>query len=166
MKTNTKCNFCNKDIYKRPRDLRKFKKHYCNINCLTDYQKKYNTKNRVEVYCSNCNKKLLRTTRELNKSVNKIYFCDNLCKNRHLIKRRWDKDTKVKCHKSRRFEVINRCKKLCINCGYKDDIKMLDIHHLDGNHQNNEYINLASVCVWCHNLYHRCGIKIENKFNI
>lgn len=44
-------------------------------------------------------------------------------------------------------------KDACETCGYSsiyDDRRDLDVHHLDGNHQNNDLSNLQTLCVPCH----------------
>lgn len=38
----------------------------------------------------------------------------------------------------------------CVICGYAENIKMLDVDHIDGNHQNHDLSNLQLLCGWCH----------------
>jgi len=40
----------------------------------------------------------------------------------------------------------------CIRCGKPD---ALDVHHLDGNHLNNDPLNLERICRSCHMLGHK-----------
>ena len=35
------------------------------------------------------------------------------------------------------------------------------IHHKDGDHDNNEWVNLRVVCVRCHSEHHRLGIELD-----
>jgi len=43
----------------------------------------------------------------------------------------------------------------CFNCGYNQHTGSLHIHHIDGNHQNNEELNLMVLCANCHFEYHQ-----------
>jgi len=42
----------------------------------------------------------------------------------------------------------------CEICGYDDEIRILTIHHKDGNQNNNERSNLLLCCPNCHSLEH------------
>jgi len=46
-------------------------------------------------------------------------------------------------------------KDICESCGFiaKHDCQM-DIHHIDGNHKNNDPNNLKTLCANCHRLEH------------
>ena len=41
-------------------------------------------------------------------------------------------------------------KSICAFCGYSITKRALHIHHIDGNHNNNEEKNLVVVCANCH----------------
>lgn len=44
-------------------------------------------------------------------------------------------------------------KSKCELCGFKPVHKcQLDVDHIDGNHDNNEYSNLQTLCANCHRL--------------
>lgn len=44
----------------------------------------------------------------------------------------------------------------CANCQYlAPDPCVLDVHHVDENHGNNDHANLTTLCVVCHRLWHR-----------
>lgn len=46
-------------------------------------------------------------------------------------------------------------KDYCEECGFKSIIpQQIDIHHIDGNHNNDDLLNLTSICTNCHRLKH------------
>ena len=43
----------------------------------------------------------------------------------------------------------------CTRCGFEaEDRAQLDVHHIDGNHFNNDPTNLTTLCANCHRLVH------------
>ena len=156
MEPNSSCSFCSKDIFKTERNLKKYKLHFCNRLCHQLYLKK-NSKN-IIVKCNYCNKKLIKNTTAQRNSRTGLFFCDNLCKNRFLAKRRsWTNDNSFH-HKQRKYILYKKADNQCQNCNYDKDARMLDIHHYDNDHNNNDVGNLRILCVWCHNLCHRTGV--------
>lgn len=57
-------------------------------------------------------------------------------------------------HEYRKRALNVECPK-CNKCGYNKNSKMLDVHHIDGNRNNNKIDNLEILCVWCHALVTR-----------
>jgi len=53
--------------------------------------------------------------------------------------------------------------KVCAKCGKPEDqVKRIEIHHIDGNHQNNKFSNLQALCTKCHHHIHNSN---KNKVN-
>lgn len=159
MNPNTTCYKCNQPCYKRPSHLKLYKIHFCNRECQLKHQSEINPKTIIN--CSECNSQIKRTVNELRRSYNKIYFCNNKCKNIYLSKTNWKNNFNPTNHSHKRTLILNKFNNECVNCGYNKESKMLDIHHIDGNHQNNVDSNLITICVWCHQLYHRCKINLK-----
>lgn len=55
--------------------------------------------------------------------------------------------------KSLREKILKRDNYCCTRC--KNSKAILEIHHADGNHQNNVPENLAIVCKKCHTVFHK-----------
>jgi hypothetical protein len=161
MKFNSVCLFCKKEIYKRPSQLKQYKTSFCNHECRVKHNQISNEVRKFK--CSHCEKQLFRTKHQTRNSISGNYFCDNFCKNRFRIKIRWSKKETITDRNHLRKKVLLMFNNTCVNCLFNDDVRMLDIHHVDGNHQNNVYSNLWSVCVWCHISHHRCKTILENK---
>lgn len=159
MENNTVCKWCKNGIYKCPSRLEGHKTHFCNAKCRKQYELSLTTS--VNLKCSYCNSDILRRRNELRKSFHKTYFCNNVCKNRYLNTIRWKDVSSTRSHRHKRKIVLQKYNNECVACGYDKDVRMIDLHHIDGNHQNNDINNLWSVCVWCHQRHHRCKEKIS-----
>ena len=159
--TMVKCSNCSTLINKKPSFLKKYKMSFCNRNCRSLFWKKTSTK--IEVPCTLCKTKVWRTNHQLRSSSYGYVFCCNLCKNKYIAKnlRHSTRKSPTKNHRCRRDTIINAAGNKCQVCSYSEDIRMLDIHHADENHQNNNMDNLRCVCIWCHGLHNRCNILIN-----
>ena len=49
-------------------------------------------------------------------------------------------------------EVLSRDGRVCKLCGYKDHPEIIEVHHIDGNHHNNDIKNGIAVCPNCHRI--------------
>jgi hypothetical protein len=66
-------------------------------------------------------------------------------------KKRYGQITGTHRYKNRKYLLYK--KDYCELCGFiAIDHCQLDVHHLDGNHNNNEESNLQTVCANCHRL--------------
>jgi 5-methylcytosine-specific restriction endonuclease McrA len=46
----------------------------------------------------------------------------------------------------------------CSQCGFFAVHRcQMDVHHIDGNHENNDPANLTTLCANCHRLWHSQG---------
>lgn len=83
-------------------------------------------------YCSNC--------------YNKLFKYDAIM--RHMYKKRYNID----------LETHRRITAKCIICGFD---KIVDLHHLDRDHKNNDPSNLAGLCPNHHKMSHMYAYKDE-----
>jgi hypothetical protein len=159
MTPNVTCHKCGNEFYKKPYLLKRHDKHFCKRKCQIAFIRESNP--RIKLACTHCGDPIERRRSELRKSYNNIYFCDNTCKNRHLNSIRWEDLENTTSHAHKRELVMARHNSKCIACGYGEDLRMIDVHHMDGNHQNNDLSNLYPACVWCHTRHHRCKEPIS-----
>lgn len=61
--------------------------------------------------------------------------------------------------KNIRKTILERDKHTCQYCGWRSS-KHQEIHHLDGNHNNFNENNLATVCPLCHQVHHLSNVGI------
>ncbi len=150
------CEFCGKEIWKKPSCVKKYKHFYCNRECrFKDVRAK-----QPRVNCSACGQEVILGKGRKKKSRTGLHFCDNKCKNPYIARyKRWAENPDY--HKNRRPVILQAAECKCQNCGYDEDIRMLDIHHYDGTNSNNEWSNLKSLCVWCHVGLHRKAVILK-----
>ena len=137
-KPNTKCSICGKPIYKRPSQIKINNGNvYCGIAC-------YGISCRKEKPCIICGTPILAG---LNKKT-----CSRSCANKLRSGTHYHcgslKD-KVKNYQSLKIRLIALRGKVCERCGY-NKFEILQVHHRDKNHNNNDLDNLELVCPNCH----------------
>lgn len=135
---NTKCIVCSKAIYKRPFVLKASSgRVFCSLTC-------YGVASRKEIPCVVCGKLILSG---LNKKT-----CSRSCSNKnragikYLQNRPRDKVTSLRHIKIRLLKLRGS---VCQRCGYSKP-EILQIHHKDRDHINNEFSNLELICPNCH----------------
>jgi len=80
-------------------------------------------------------------------------FCTKLCYKRWGKKFKGHSDGSVETRKYNRRPHTKYKKVVCEQCGFQPQhLCQLDVHHLDGNHSNNEPVNLQTLCANCHRL--------------
>lgn len=136
---NTECIICGKSVYKRPVELEKNKgRVFCSKEC-------YGLACRKEVPCLICGGMILAGK---NKKT-----CSRSCANRHRAgikyKQFGPKKDKVKSYRALKIRLLKDRGKKCERCGYSK-IEILQVHHRDRNHENNEITNLELICPNCH----------------
>lgn len=148
---NTKCDVCNKPIYKRPKDIKRTNANYCSHTC-------YASTLRKDRFCSVCKTKLpvgKRTKTCSAKCLEQSYLDPNrkysVGKKSGTSKKVTTRSFKIRFHKSRGGA--------CEICGY-DKIDNLVIHHVIEKSQGgtDDLSNLKSICPNCHGEIHN---KIE-----
>lgn len=126
------------------------RRKYCSMSCS-----RLGSRNRVSVVCANCGAKFLKHPSNL-KTKTGYHFCNKVCKD---AAQRLDsgvgytlphyKDGAGGSYRRRALREHGEC---CNSCGYVVCSSMLDVHHKDGNRDNNNLENLEVLCVWCHAL--------------
>ena len=146
------CQICGKNFYTKPRCLKIGWGKFCSRACQYPSQRTGR-----EVVCTTCRKSIYRTPKHFRHSVSGNFFCDKSCsaiwKNQHLIigenHARWKNGKNAYRNIIKRggvAAVCNRCR--------EDDFRILLVHHIDGNRQNNVLDNLMWLCYNCHFLIH------------
>ncbi len=155
------CHHCNKLFCKKPSQIGLYKLNFCSKPCYLDYNSKKSSL--TEEKCAGCNALIFRTNSQRKKSLSGLFFCTKACGNKFKIAsklKKW-RVLSPKNHRSRKEEIFKAANYTCQKCGYNKDKRMLDLHHHDGNHSNNNWSNLRCVCVWWHTKHHRSVEQID-----
>lgn len=156
-----KCIACNTDFYVPSYRIKSAK--FCSVYCQN--HKQYENK-RYKFECIYC-KKTIFTSPSRSKLAKK--FCSKECWESKTIDRRIHarksaKNRRLKLNnissKALRKYVFDFKEKKCEICGYSEYDFCLDIHHIDGNPGNNEFINLKILCCICHKKLHKKLINL------
>ncbi len=139
---NTKCTICDKEIYKRPGQIKQNKGNvFCGQKCYGIYCRK-------EIPCLVCNKPILAG---LNKKT-----CSRSCANKNRAGNNYKtgrKRDKVKSQKFIKKRLLEDRGKKCERCGFSNP-NILHTHHKDRDRRNNKMSNLELLCPNCHAIEH------------
>lgn len=155
---NVNCIKCNKEFYVKPSHQKLGYGKYCSRTCQIIGQRKG-----LLVKCSSCGKDTWKTPKDIKSTKSGKLFCSKSCQTKWRNKYFSDtlhpnwKDGKSKDYR----RIIKESVKYeeCMLCGCTDS-RVLAVHHLDKDRKNNNIENLEWLCMNCHNLVHRHGVKL------
>lgn len=104
--------------------------------------------------CNNCGNQIYRTNNQILKSKSDVFFCSRKCTAEY-----YGNKTKTNYRK----EALKHYGCICENCSYSEDVRLLDVHHIDENRDNNNIENLIVLCVMCHAKLTRKVSKLINR---
>ncbi len=104
---------------------------------------------KVKLTCAYCGKELERYQSEIRKNKTGYFYCSQTCGNRHKNQLRlesgeWDKSLNY------RYKAMANLPHKCAVCGWDEDERILEVHHIDENREHNELNNLTILCPTCH----------------
>jgi hypothetical protein len=104
-----------------------------------------------EKQCECCGKQFIWEGRYRTKAFEKARFCSRSCANN---RKSWWKDNAIQY----RTIAFNHWDKCCVVCGFD---KIVAVHHIDENHDNNDPKNLIPLCPNHHEMVHSNKYKEE-----
>ncbi len=145
------CKICNSNFYIKPSHLKLGWGKYCSRACQIKSQ--FNGK---FVKCFICGKEKYLSLAHLHRSKSGKYFCSKKCqtlwRNSEFIGEKhggWRSGIRV----YRNILTRSGRNPTCRLCNIKDK-RILIVHHIDHNRNNNELENLTWLCFNCHFLVH------------
>lgn len=110
------------------------------------------TSNKIEreiVYCKWCGKPLERTNYQIERSETGFFYCSRDCGNLHKNQLR-EESGEWKESQNYRRKAFETYEHKCSACGWNEDERILEVHHIDSNRTHNEVENLCILCPICH----------------
>ena len=104
---------------------------------------------RIKLQCAYCGKEIERLPNEIKKNKSGLFYCSRECGNRHKNQLRaesgeWDSSQNY------RLKAFEQLSHYCAVCGWKEDERILEVHHKDEDRSNNSIDNLCILCPTCH----------------
>lgn len=146
------CKACAKKFNAKPSWLKNGWGKYCSRSCRQEAQKTGKT-----VSCNICGRVAYKSGADLRNSVSKKYFCSKSCQTiwRNSVVHVGSKHPNWTGGNSAYRNMLRRSqqKEICKRCEVNDK-RILAVHHIDHNHNNNILSNLTWLCHNCHFLIH------------
>ena len=110
---------------------------------------------RVEVECAYCHKKFKKRPSELTNSKSGLYFC---CREHKDLAQRIDSGDQFNDIRPSHYGSNNNYRGIafankehkCELCNWNEDENILEVHHINENHNDNKIENLMILCPICH----------------
>lgn len=156
------CKICSNSFYVKPSHLLLGYGKYCSKAC----QAKGQLQGKL-VACSMCSKPTWKQPKDLKHSKSGKFFCGKKCQTiwrnkvysgeNHPF---WKNGENIYRNILLRAKILQICKRCDIS-----DKRILAVHHLDQNRENNKFENLVWLCHNCHYLIHH-DKKEKEKFMV
>ena len=146
-----KCLVCKKSFYTKPSWVKSGGGKYCSLVC-----KYKSSKQGKDIPCFICGKVVYHPKGRIEQSKSKKYFCSKSCqttwRNTYFV---GEKHANYRDGRATYKSILTRTGVLaiCKLCQNRDK-RVLAIHHLDKNRNNNKVENLVWLCHNCHHLVH------------
>lgn len=148
------CKYCEQEFVAPLVEHKKGRALFCSRNCSAAWgnlqRRQIQTPNCI---CSGCGILFYKNDSKKKNSKSGLYFCNRLCKDRaqrigglaaiqppHY-------GTSLQDYRALAFRNLPN---ECSICGYDRYTRVLEVHHLDGDHSNNSLSNLTILCPTCH----------------
>jgi 5-methylcytosine-specific restriction endonuclease McrA len=155
------CEGCGTIFTAQLRYVRIGKHKFCSYFCSSQHRPK--TAEKIALECAVCKETFYRSLnvyeKRKNTSKSCAIFCSKECK---ILAHRLNNDIGYNPGNhygtgpfDYRKYAFNNYDLRCIDCGYSKFESILEVHHLDGEHSNNDIKNLVIACRNCHTERHR-----------
>lgn len=115
-------------------------KHYC-PNC--------GITKRINLKCSYCGKEIQRRPSDIKSNKSGYFYCSRECGNLHKNQLRLESG-EWKNSNNYRKKAFDNYEHKCAVCGWNEDERVLEVHHIDENREHNNLENLCILCPICH----------------
>lgn len=148
------------------------RKHKICPKCQQEERNIKYSQHRITLTCDYCGKTFTRPISKLDDSKHQFYFCSRECKDlaqqitsgqkfNNMRPEHYGTNCDAGITSYRRIAFTNYPHE-CACCGYKEDTRILQVHHKDENRMNNSLNNLIILCPNCHQKLTLHLYKLEN----
>lgn len=143
------CAYCGKEFLVRA--SWEERQMYCSCKCAHE-----NSKKRIMVICAYCGKPFEKVNNRLSSSKSGLYFCCRKHKDRAQSLKGGIKEVMPKHYGTGngrydyRHRAFEEYEHKCAICGWCEDERVLEVHHIDEDRANNDITNLMILCPICH----------------
>lgn len=132
------------------------RKHHICPECKKNDKDLRFTEQRAEQVCDYCGEKYFVALSKAGRSKSGFNFC---CREHKDLAQRIDSGDKFASlrpehynngEKNYREVAMRTLENKCDCCGWDEDVRILEVHHVDSNRNNNSIDNLAILCPTCH----------------
>jgi len=158
------CKLCGLEFYSKPSWIKKGDGKYCSMKCSSQARRTGKT-----IKCFLCKRSTYKKKIDFQRSDSGKLFCSKRCslkwKNTTFIgpkHNNWKHGGNSDSYRNilKRSGRPRKCQ-ICNN----EDLRVLDVHHRDGNRRNNSLKNLTWLCCNCHFLVHHYITEADNLKN-
>ena len=152
------CKQCQKPFSVLVKEIKRGNGKFCSIGCRNKF---YFTKPKEpNVRCAMCSKSFYIKPYRLKVSKSGLVFCCRKCKDRaqrliggltDIQPSHYGSGNRIKY----RVLAFEHYPHKCNCCGYDNNVDILEVHHIDNNHNNNDVSNLEILCPNCHTIIHK-----------
>ena len=144
-----KCDNCGEPFSARADMIRKGRARFCSKRCSELFQRK-----RVKVTCAACQKEFELSPSRLKKSKSGLVFCSRICKDTAQQVGSGVEGIQPPHYgngkRAYRTKALRYHGEKCKRCGWSEDGRLLQVHHIDRDRENNKIENLVPLCPNCH----------------
>ena len=139
-----KCKFCGYEWEKSPQGLCPSERSHFEGCPQCKKENSY-----IEYKCDYCKNIFKRKKSNFKETESGFHYCSKECGNRHKNQIRkekgeWDNSLNY------RLKAFEKYPHECLCCHWNEDERILEVHHIDENHNNNDINNLCILCPTCH----------------
>lgn len=144
------CSVCGKSFDKETKKVNEALKNgwkfYCSNECRSH-------RGSTLCKCANCGKEIWKQNSAIKSSKSGNVFCSRSCATsfNNTFYKVGDNHPQYRDGRSAyRIRAFQFYEHKCLVCGWNEDERILEAHHIDENRQHNEIENLCLLCPTCH----------------
>lgn len=109
-----------------------------------------NSVKRDKYECAYCGREVYRRPSDVAKNISGKFYCSRECGNLAKNQFREESGEWLNSHSTYRKRALQAYPHKCLVCGWDEDERILEVHHIDENREHNEVENLCILCPTCH----------------